>query len=66
MFKQLLDRYQVDPSKVIHIGDSVADVVGAKREGISACWLNRNKRSWDHKVAPDLVIQSLEELEGIL
>ncbi|MBR2568236.1 MAG: HAD family hydrolase [Paenibacillus sp.] len=66
MFKQLLDRYQVDPSKVIHIGDSVADVVGAKREGITACWLNRNKRSWDHKVAPDLVIQSLEELEGIL
>ncbi|WP_152669206.1 HAD family hydrolase [Paenibacillus sp. DMB20] len=44
MFKELLKFYNADPRKVIHIGDSISDVVGAKREGIIACWLNRDKK----------------------
>ncbi|GIP12342.1 HAD family hydrolase [Paenibacillus macerans] len=66
MFKELLQIYDTDPDKVIHIGDSVSDVVGAKREGIKACWLNRNKRVWNHEIEPDYVIESLSDLEVIL
>lgn len=66
MFKELLTFYNVVPTKVIHIGDSAADVVGAKREGIVACWLNRDKKAWEHELQPDLVIESLHDLEGIL
>lgn len=53
MFKELLRYYEVHPSEVIHIGDSASDVLGANREGISTCWVNRNKRTWDHPVKPD-------------
>lgn len=66
MFKEMLKFYNIDPRKVIHVGDSVSDVVGAKREGIIACWLNRNKRIWDHEVKPDFVIETLNDLEEIL
>ncbi|MCM3698818.1 HAD family hydrolase [Paenibacillus macerans] len=66
MFKELLQIYHTNPDKVIHIGDSVSDVVGAKREGIKACWLNRHKRTWKHEVEPDFVIETLSDLESIL
>ncbi|MNE75642.1 Pyrimidine 5'-nucleotidase YjjG [compost metagenome] len=66
MFKEMLKFYNADPSKVLHIGDSVSDIVGANREGITTCWLNRNKRTWEHQVKPDYVIESLNDLEGIL
>ncbi len=62
MFKEMLKFYNIDPKKVIHIGDSVSDVLGAKRENITACWLNRNKKIWDHEVKPDFVIESLNDL----
>lgn len=66
MFKQLLHTYHVNSSQVIHIGDSISDVVGAKREGIVSCWLNRERRSWGHEVKPDLVIHSLRDLDTLL
>ncbi|MEF2965333.1 HAD family hydrolase [Paenibacillus sp. M1] len=66
MFKDMLRHYRICPAKAIHIGDSVSDVLGAKREGITACWLNRNKLSWEHEVKPDIVAESLNELIGIL
>ncbi|MFD3274447.1 HAD family hydrolase [Paenibacillus dendritiformis] len=66
MFKEMLKFYNVNPSKVIHIGDSVSDVEGARREGIITCWLNRNKKTWDYELKPDYVIESFNDLEGIL
>lgn len=66
MFKQLLHTYHVNPSQVIHIGDSISDIVGAKREGIVSCWLNRERRSWGHEVKPDLIIHSLRDLDTLL
>ncbi|WP_410769370.1 HAD family hydrolase [Fontibacillus sp. BL9] len=66
MFKHLINHYQVDSSRIIHIGDSSSDVLGAMREGITACWLNRNKMIWEHEIRPDLTVESLEELDGIL
>lgn len=66
MFKQLLKSYNADPSKVIHIGDSFSDVAGAKREGITACWLNRDKKTWEYELKPDFEIESLRDLDDIL
>lgn len=66
MFKELLRFNDVDPSKVLHIGDSVNDVLGAKREGIKACWLNRRGLNWEWDVAPDYEVRSLLELNPIL
>lgn len=66
MFKQLLKHYNTDPQKVIHIGDSLSDVAGAKREGITACWLNRDNKIWQGEVEPDFIIESLAELEDII
>lgn len=66
MFKEIINFYNIDPKKVIHIGDSVSDVAGAKREGIVTCWLNRGNKTWDHEIKPDIVIESLTDLETIL
>lgn len=66
MFKALLHYYKVHPSKVIHIGDSESDIIGAQREGIRACWLNRDKITWKHEIKPDFIISSLDDLKKIL
>lgn len=66
MFKELLKYYNMKPGKVLHIGDSISDILGAKREGITTCWLNRNKLCWEHEVKPDYTIESLSELIEIL
>lgn len=66
MFKELLRINGVDPSKVLHIGDSVNDVLGAKREGMKACWLNRRGLNWEWDVEPDYEVRSLLELNPIL
>ncbi|MEO3947883.1 HAD family hydrolase [Gorillibacterium sp. CAU 1737] len=66
MFKEMLRHYAVDASQVIHIGDSVSDVAGAKRQGLAACWLNRDGRTWSHESKPDYIVESLHELRDIL
>lgn len=48
---------------IAHIGDDpVMDVLGAKRAGMFAVWLNREGRSWDFDEKPDLEIRHLTEL----
>ncbi|WP_438445232.1 HAD family hydrolase [Gorillibacterium sp. sgz5001074] len=66
MFHAMLDTYQVEPSRVIHIGDSVSDVAGAHRAGVVSCWINRHGREWSHPVRPDFEIANLNELWPIL
>ncbi|WP_058303241.1 HAD family hydrolase [Gorillibacterium timonense] len=66
MFKEMLKHYGVRPEKVLHIGDSVSDVIGAQREGIRTCWLNRNKEIWKQEIQPDYTVESLTEVEDIL
>ena len=60
---------------MLHVGDDwAADVVGAKRAGWRAAYLDaparRTRRcraaSADGEVEPDLEIDSLEELEAVL
>jgi len=66
MFKELLKFYDIEPKKVLHVGDSTSDIIGANREGIVTCWINRNKSTWEHEVRPDYIIESLNEIEEIL
>jgi putative hydrolase of the HAD superfamily len=66
MFKELLKYYGVDPKQVLHTGDSASDILGAKREGIVTCWINRNNKTWEHEIKPDYIIESLYEIEEIL
>ncbi|SEN30448.1 HAD-hyrolase-like [Paenibacillus sophorae] len=66
MFKELLKFYRTNPKQVLHVGDSASDVLGANREGIVTCWINRNKRMWEHEVKPDYIVESLDEIEEML
>jgi FMN hydrolase / 5-amino-6-(5-phospho-D-ribitylamino)uracil phosphatase len=65
-FKHILQTTGVNPQKVIHVGDGLADILGAKRAGISSCWVNRENIEWTHPIKPDYIIQSLAELESII
>lgn len=62
MFSELPDFYGVQPQNIVHIGDSPADVLGAKRCGIKACWINRDGAAWEHKVRPDMTVSRLDEI----
>lgn len=67
MFGELLHAFGVPPDKVIHVGDSVSDVLGARRAGIASCWLNRDAREWELPgMKPDYTIRRLDELYDIL
>jgi haloacid dehalogenase superfamily, subfamily IA, variant 3 with third motif having DD or ED/haloacid dehalogenase superfamily, subfamily IA, variant 1 with third motif having Dx(3-4)D or Dx(3-4)E len=65
-FRGVLDRLDVSPEEILHIGDSTADVLGARRAGIASCWINRNARQWSGAVQPDFIIERLSDLENIL
>ena len=66
MFKEVIRYYGVQPSEILHIGDSVSDVLGARREGIRTCWINRTGSVWTQEAEPDFTVTSLLELEGLL
>lgn len=65
-FRAVTDHYKVAPEKILHIGDSKYDVLGAKRAGLQACWLNRKGRKWDSEVQPTFTASSLGEVANLL
>lgn len=66
IFKEVLKHYDIDPGKVIHIGDASSDILGANKNGIKSCWINRQGREWKHGIKPDYVISSLVEAIDII
>jgi len=66
IFKKVLEHYNVEPEKVIHIGDSSSDILGANRVGIATCWINRHNYTWKHKVKPMYEVNSLLEVLPLL
>ena len=73
-FLQVAAALDVAPAETVMVGDMLeTDVLGAKRAGMVAVWLNRDGRSadeWDdhyprHEVSPDYEIRSLDELMDI-
>ncbi len=61
-FQRALESLKVPAYEILHIGDSQSDVLGAKKAGISACWMNRNGLEWQADIKPDFIISSLDEL----
>lgn len=60
-------KLSLPPRAILHVGDSVVDdVVGAKRAGLHAAWLNRRGQSVPSDFPGDHVLASLEELAGIV
>jgi putative hydrolase of the HAD superfamily len=64
IFAHLLRVAGVEPAEVLHIGDDpLADVVGARRAGMQAVWLNREGRPWPDELAPPpRTISTLSEI----
>jgi putative hydrolase of the HAD superfamily len=62
LFSAVVEHYDIAPEKIIHIGDSSADVLGADRVGMRTCWLNRDGSAWHHDVKPDHVASTLWEV----
>jgi 2-haloalkanoic acid dehalogenase type II len=65
-FRLALDELGVDPTAVLHVGDSLAnDILGAQEAGLTAMWLNREA----HRVpagTPVRQVSSLIELIPVL
>lgn len=67
MFQEVLRDSGVSPERILHIGDSASDVLGAARCGIVSCWLNWNGREWDRAgQRPDYEVRHLNEVFSIL
>jgi len=66
IFTEVLKHYSINPSKVIHIGDSSSDIIGANRIGIKTCWINRQVEEWKYTPKPDYIAKSLSEVSTIV
>jgi putative hydrolase of the HAD superfamily len=62
LFRAALDEFKIKPHEMLHIGDGYSDIVGAKRVGADAAWINRREAIWSHEVKPDFVLTSLLDL----
>jgi FMN phosphatase YigB (HAD superfamily) len=65
-FSSVVEYYGVEPESIIHIGDTISDIIGAGEAGIVTCWLNRKGKKWSHDVKPDYKVTSLIEAALIL
>ncbi|WAA08571.1 HAD family hydrolase [Fervidibacillus albus] len=63
-FRFVEKNMQLDKEKTIYIGDSFEnDIIGAKRAGWQAIWMNHRKREiQDAPVTPDQIVYSPKEL----
>lgn len=68
IFERALERLDTNPSEVLFTGDNFdADVVGAKKAGMDAVWINRNNITREPGgVKPDYTIRRLPELIEII
>ena len=65
IFKFTLQKLGLSGSEAIHVGDSVEnDVLGAKKAGMKAVWINRSGE--EASVEGDYVLRSISELTRIL
>ena len=68
IFHEACRRAGVAPAAALHVGDDPAlDVVGAKRAGLRAAWINRDRRPWPFAelgpaLGPDLECADLAAL----
>ncbi len=61
-FTALAQRLHVEPQNILHVGDTVADVVGAQVAGLQTCYLSRKQVPWEHAVQPTYQASDLQSL----
>ncbi|MBI2368912.1 MAG: HAD family hydrolase [Deltaproteobacteria bacterium] len=67
IFQRALNELRVEPADALFVGDDFrADVVGARRMGLTAVWLDRGRSQPVDGVVPDHTIKELGELEALL
>ena len=67
IFLMALDKMNLSPSEVLHVGDSLSsDIVGANSCGIDSFWLNRKGRSIPSDISPTYSGNSLFDILSIL
>jgi len=67
IFEIILNRLGIQPQEAVMVGNSLrSDIGGAQAVGMKAVWLNRDGKSRDESVVPDLEIRGLEELRETL
>ena len=58
---------ETNPDKVWYVGDKLFDdILGGYRSGATTIWINRNGEEVDREPEPDIEINDLRELSGIL
>jgi len=65
-FYKIINHYGVRAGEILHIGDGRLENIGARKAGITTCWLNRDGRTWSHEIGPDYEVNSLIEAAAIL
>lgn len=65
IFSKVLEHYRISPDKVLHIGDSSSDIIGANKVGLKSCWINRHDSEWKYNGKPDYIVHSLIEVIGL-
>ena len=67
LFLAAIDRTQVEPHEIAHVGDSLQhDVAGASEVGLRTVWFNPGNEPATGDVQPDEEIGCLEELPAVL
>ncbi|MCD6529460.1 HAD family hydrolase [Candidatus Bathyarchaeota archaeon] len=65
IFKFTLQKLGLSGSETVHVGDSIEkDVLGAKKAGMKAVWINRSGE--EASVEVDYVLRSISELTRVL
>tara|TARA_B100000029_G_scaffold256651_1_gene253385 strand:+ start:290 stop:964 length:675 start_codon:yes stop_codon:yes gene_type:complete len=66
-FEHLYAGLETNPDKVWYVGDKLFDdILGGYRSGATTVWINRNEEEVDREPEPDIEINDLRELSGIL
>jgi len=66
---KLAEKYGLDPSQCVYVGDAVSDVEQARKAGmncLSALWAGTVDREELRKVNPDFLFNTVGELKGYL
>jgi putative hydrolase of the HAD superfamily len=64
IYELILYRLGIRPERAMMIGNSLkSDIKGAQAIGMKAAWLNRNGKSHDESIIPDLEVSNLRELK---
>jgi putative hydrolase of the HAD superfamily len=66
LFRAAFAAFAIEPPEMLHVGDGYSDILGAKKAGADAAWINRRGLEWNHEIRPDYTVTSLLELLDVI